>query len=321
MQLLSQRDNRWKDILLGMSRTTTIGSHGCVIACVSMAGGTTPDVVNSKLVSVGGYAGDSGNLIIWTKINQALPWLKFRDNGRYYAYDNTLVVESISKNGFCLVEVDGTPIGGTVHWVLYIGNKELIDPWDGKVKPTSSYRAIGFSIIDKVGEPPKESDMAIMYKGYDLTNQDSMKVAVDILVDVVKNNLYVKLEDIKTRYGVESLDQLDSQLSGYKSRITDLTKQLGIAQAEVTNKEEIISRRDSQLLQNQDDINTLIDRSNNQVKIIEELGKDKGRLAIEIEQLKIQVETLKQAQVEGSVTITRLQFIKLLLNQRITIRR
>jgi hypothetical protein len=38
-----------------------------------------------------------------------------------------------------LVEVDGKPIGGYRHWVVYIGNGKMIDPWDGKEKSTSSY--------------------------------------------------------------------------------------------------------------------------------------------------------------------------------------
>lgn len=110
-------------------------------------------------------------------------------------------------------------------------------------------------------------------------------------------------------------------IRGLRSRITDLTNQLGTAQAEVTNKEEIISRLNTSLLQKDDEIKTLDDKLNLAAETITQLGKDKGNLAIEVEQLKIQVETLKQAQAEGSVTITLSDLFKLIWNQKITIKR
>jgi chromosome segregation ATPase len=39
------------------------------------------------------------------------------------------------------------------HWVLYIGNHQLIDPWTGTIKPTSSYPLVkGYAIIQKNNE-------------------------------------------------------------------------------------------------------------------------------------------------------------------------
>lgn len=306
---LSQRDSAWKSIKLGFSTTTTIGSHGCTITCVSMLAGITPKETNERLKSVSGYA--NTNLIIWSKIKEAIPWLEFVWRG--YTYENAKVADAIKQWGGCLVEVDGTPIGGSRHWVLYIGNQKMIDPWDGKEKPTSSYKAIGYATI-KAGEKP-----TMMYKGYDLTNQDSMKVAVDVLVDVVKNNIYYKQADVHARYEVASLDELDAKIGGYKSRISDLTKQLGTAQAEVKNKEEIISNKDIEIANFQSDIKVWIDRLEEAAHRIEQLGKEKGNLAIEVEQLKIQIETLKQQNTEGKVTITLGELFKLLWNQKITI--
>lgn len=91
---------------------------------------------------------------------------------------------------------------------------------------------------------------------------------------------------------------------GLRSRITDLTNQLGTSQAEVKNKEELLSRSNSEVLKLNDDISLLesrLDQSNNTVA---QLGRDKGNLAIQVEQLKIQVETLKQANQQGSITQT-----------------
>jgi hypothetical protein len=110
-----------------------------------------------------------------------------------------------------------------------------------------------------------------------------------------------------------------SSIRGLRSRITDLTKQLGTAQAEVKNKDEIIDTLNKTLLMMGDDINTLTDRLDQAQNTIVQLGKDKGHLAIEVEQLKIQVETLKQQNTEGKVTLTIGDLFKLIWNQKITI--
>jgi chromosome segregation ATPase len=156
----------------------------------------------------------------------------------------------------------------------------------------------------------------MMYRGYDLTNQDSMKVAVDVLVDVVKNNIYYKQADVHARYEVASLDELDAKIGGYKSRISDLTKQLGIAQAEVKNKEEIIGRLQDNYKALEDDKNILMDRLEQSQNTITQLGRDKGNLAIEVEQLRIQVETLKQGNQQGGITAdsTLKQFVEWVKN-------
>lgn len=142
MRVYCQRDTRWKDQKLGTSQVT-IGSHGCTITCLGMLAEMTPSEVNAALLSVNGYA--NGNLVIWDKIDDALPNLTCLE--RSTTYNNDKVADAISKYGGCLVEVNGAPIGGSKHWVLYIGNQKLVDPWDGETKPTSSYQALGFAVI------------------------------------------------------------------------------------------------------------------------------------------------------------------------------
>lgn len=141
---LSQRDPKWSNIPLGTSKTTTIGSHGCTITSLAMLLGTTPDVVNKKLLSVNGYA--QTNLIIWTKIPEAFPGTSFVT--RAYTYNNNQVKATIEKNGGCLVEVDAARIGAPTHWVLYIGNGQMIDPWTGVQKATSYYPPKGYAVIN-----------------------------------------------------------------------------------------------------------------------------------------------------------------------------
>lgn len=155
--LLSQRDSKWAGIPLGSSTTTTIGSHGCTITGIAILAGLTPDEVNRRILAVGGY--QNGNLVIWSKIKEAIPWLEFE--WRNYTYegdaDNNRVKDTISKYGACLVEVDydgkiSTPRDS--HWVVYIGNQRMIDPWTGIEKPTSYYPIVkGFAVIKVSAKP------------------------------------------------------------------------------------------------------------------------------------------------------------------------
>jgi len=143
---LSQRDPRWKDIKLGTG-ATTISSHGCLITCLSMLAGTTPDVVNEELKRVGGY--QNGNLVIWSALDRTNLGLRFIERSR--VYNN----EKVSNNLPCIVEVDGSRIGAKQHFVLYIGNKRMIDPWFGREADTSYYPAIGYAIVKVDIIPPE----------------------------------------------------------------------------------------------------------------------------------------------------------------------
>ena len=118
MDKLSQRDTRWVNEYLGDSYTT-IGDYGCTITALAMLAGLTPTQVNIRMKSCGGF---QYNLVIWSKIVEAIPWLKhtWRQTNKY---DNDAVKAAINQAGGCLVEVNGAPIGGTVHWVLYIDGK------------------------------------------------------------------------------------------------------------------------------------------------------------------------------------------------------
>ena len=143
MQPLNQRDPRWARQQLGTSNTT-IGSHGCTITCIAMLVGTTPDVVNKELKRVGAFA--NGNLVIWSKVPIAFPQLIFVK--RVNSYNNADVLANLP----CLVEVDfdGSPVTFGNHWVLFIGNKRLLDPWTGQNRPTSSYSILkGYSVFKK----------------------------------------------------------------------------------------------------------------------------------------------------------------------------
>lgn len=129
------------------------------------------------------------------------------------------------------------------------------------------------------------------------------------------------LDEILAKYGVADAQGIYSMVAGKDSRITDLTNQLGTSQAEVKNKEEIISRLNQTIAILEDQQNSLTDRLDLATNTITQLGKDKGNLAIEVEQLKIQVETLKQQQAQGEVTLSISDLFKLIWHQKITIKK
>ena len=63
--IVSQRDPQWGNIKLGTSNVN-ISGYGCTITCLGYLVGLTPDKVNERMNTVGGYS--NGNLVIWTKV-------------------------------------------------------------------------------------------------------------------------------------------------------------------------------------------------------------------------------------------------------------
>lgn len=135
MTLYSQRDPRWANINLGTSNSS-IGNYGCLITAAGMFFDKDPKTVNEILRQGGGYA--NGNLFYW------FPACKLLGGSfiwRNWSYDNTAALWAIKNYGAVLVEVDATPIGSprNSHWVIFVGNHKLWDPWNGKEEPTSKY--------------------------------------------------------------------------------------------------------------------------------------------------------------------------------------
>jgi hypothetical protein len=142
----NQRDPRWANIKLGWG-LATIGTDGCTISAIGDILGVTPDVVNTKLKAVKGFSDGvnigAGSLVVWGKIAEAFPETQVR---RVWVYDNADV---LSNTPNVIVEVPATPIGGNgSHWVNFIGNKQLKDPWTGTIRPTSDYpNPTGYCVI------------------------------------------------------------------------------------------------------------------------------------------------------------------------------
>lgn len=135
-------------------------------------------------------------------------------------------------------------------------------------------------------------------------NMDEISVKKTDFENLVhKSTMY---DQILAKYDVADTEALYRMISGKDSRITDLGNEVGRYKAEVKNKEEIISRRDADLLVLKTDVNDLMDRLNEAALQIEKLGKEKGSLAIEVEQLKVKIKTL-ETQPQGITKDSTLQ--------------
>ena len=159
LTVLSQRDYRWANKKLGFSNYT-IGTHGCTITSLTnlmnrMLGyNLTPDVVNDKLKTLGEYTNYNqrgaflGAYLVWAnvpRVYSGLRWI-FRDIN----YNNVRVAWYVYIARVpVMIEVNATKIEAPRHWVLYIGNRQCVDPWTGKIVPTSTYPATGDAVYTR----------------------------------------------------------------------------------------------------------------------------------------------------------------------------
>ncbi len=270
MENLSQRDARWKDIKIGNSNST-IGAYGCTITAIAMLAGTTPDVVNAFLTAVNGFSVDR---IIWAKINETKLGLTFPDMGRQYVYNDVAVREAIEKNGGCLVEVDYDGVVATPsdrHWVLYIGNHQLIDPWTGTIKPTSSYPLVkGYAIIEKNNEQndlSSSEENILQFLREQNADEGKVREAFGSLTDKIA--LQGQVQTLQEKITGLEASQIDLQ-----KQIDDLaSKLLAEQKSEADWQRELMTARNS--LENELEQNALIDEERKRYKRLyeEALGK------------------------------------------------
>lgn len=240
MKILSQRDPKWNRKKLGFGQTT-IHSYGCTITSLASLLDLTPDVVNDKLKEVGGYAGTNKNLIIWSKIDEAFDNASFKFRG--YEYDNFKVKAAIEAYGGCLVEVDGKPIGAPTHWVLYIGNQKLMDPWVGKIEPTSKYKPTGFAII-AVDKEEEMSDCSEIREARDRHWKRLISILNEAFGPVQANdeNIDEYVERVRTR-----IVELEKSVNDWRVRHDAINDELDKAQASMSGLRGEITKRENKI--------------------------------------------------------------------------
>jgi archaellum component FlaC len=288
MNALSQKDPRWSSLKINNTQYTMSG-WGCFVTACSIVADILPSEALLKLKF-------DGAMLVWESIKNI--GLEPLEKG---AWDNAKALAYVQENGQCIarVDFDGSDRTDDTHFVVLIGNKRLYDPWDGKEKATSTYSK---------------------YTGIRACRKMTMANELDVCLKD-RQKFWDERDAILRELQADSVEGGVNTVRGLRSRITDLTNQLGTAQAEQKNKEEIIGRLGATVLQRDERIKTLDEVLNLSTETITQLGKDKGNLAIEVEQLKIQVETLKQGQAEGSITLTIADLFKLIWSQKITIKK
>jgi len=142
-KIYSQRDIRWswQTFGFGGGRFYSYGCTVCSLTSLLFKAGydLTPPQVAERLRKAKAFSGD---LLIWSRIQIAFPKVKFVWRG--YKYENAKVKENIEKGNPTLVEV---LLSGHRHWVLFLGDQKMMDPWVGRIESTSKYPLIGYSLI------------------------------------------------------------------------------------------------------------------------------------------------------------------------------
>lgn len=194
-EILSQRKLPQANVLLGFSNYY-IHAKGCLVVELAECIGVSVEEVNDKLKNVGGFAPDASgqvSLVIWAKIAEAFPGVSVE---RFWAYNNEDVLAKLAEGKDVIVEVSAAPIGGTgSHFVRFIGNGLLHDPWSGLERPTSDfpdlkgYAVVSGKFVEPVAEPVAPAENS--YQGLDLSNLDSIKAAIDAWKDVA-DGVYVR---------------------------------------------------------------------------------------------------------------------------------
>lgn len=194
----------------------------------------TPSSVNARMKAVGGFA--DKNLVIWEKIKEAFP-AKVESVRRVWSYDN----EDVKANIPCVVQVNGAPIGAPMHFVVYVGNQKLYDPWGGVERATSYYQPQSYCVIKlKPIQPPMDDCQSkltqitaerdrlngiIAGKDKEIADLKAKDANFEAIVSE-KNALAVQLDSEKKQTEIYKIEyDLSNAPTGYKVQIKELESQ------------------------------------------------------------------------------------------------
>ncbi len=176
LPLYSQRSSLWFDAKM-IPSPWSLGQQGCTLtAACSMAKAFGKDInpltANKEMVRLGGY--DNTGSLSWLVLAKVLGidfgtrW----DTNANVAPNHSQVVEMdgfrhierLAKWGIpsiCWVDTDHD--GKANHWVTYVGDGQVIDPWDGAVKPMSVFeRLYGYAIFNGTPVYAEDGKVAAM---------------------------------------------------------------------------------------------------------------------------------------------------------------
>ena len=259
--MINQRS--YPDILLGYSKTLTVAGYGCYMVSLLQGlieKGITFTVAqwNELLKSSGVYTPENPTLIAASTIEAKLS--NIFEVGNNEAWNDANIVKYLNDKSYIVLgEVSAKGIGGSGQHFVKIDHVDvrsdgkismtyIDDPWDGleNQKVTTRYNTFGNILslrVFKIKPGSTGGNMANMYKGYDLANPESMKVAVDVLVrlqsgDLVdkskytelENNISQKVSDAVSQTRAEDLSRCNTELVAQSKQLT-AEKETAVKQA------------------------------------------------------------------------------------------
>lgn len=352
----SQNDTRWKNSPLGTKGT--IGSVGCLMCDATMAVSyygfkETPLTFNEKMTQNGGY--DKGNLLIWSAVPRLFAGLKYSgqwSNSQALTQAQMDQIRGAIDKGYpVFLQIDTIPStsGLDEHWILavgYDGDDFIIqDPWDGAEKRITSWGVTAQKLIWAwcwYEGKPAETQPA---EGCLVPNTPEWRTKYEqIVASATKWAETLKILEVNDDPSTTPSDKIKSIAAGYKSRETDLTNKLGdkqkeldVANQEIKNREEQVSRLEklvtdkekyykdllSALNSDVKNLPKIVEEAQGRIKVLEgeldEANKAKGRALNDAAGYKSQLEVCQKGQVPSTKTNILdllIAFIKILLNRK-----
>lgn len=137
----SERDPRWAERRLGASNELTIGTAGCLLTCVCMAAQAAgvdvwPNELNAMLRCSDGFEGDAK--MRWYVAARVLGLrLEVLEECLWSPAPAARIREHLDAGWPAIIRVDswkGLPDEDAMHWVLWVNDRQYIDPFDGTTR-------------------------------------------------------------------------------------------------------------------------------------------------------------------------------------------
>lgn len=159
INILSQRDSKWKNTKLGTSNVT-IGDYGCLLTCCTMLANyygheVSVPQLNSKFIENNSY--ESGNIYRWysglpvvysdIQLTKLVNTPKPVTSGQFSEID-----KEIDSGHPVILQVDFVPATSRVemHYVLLVGKNgsdyRVVDPWYGDTASLTRYGVPKYTI-------------------------------------------------------------------------------------------------------------------------------------------------------------------------------
>lgn len=189
MKFYKQRDYFDK---LGFG-TTTIAGYGCKLTSFSMLSEIDPPTLNKQFKKDGAFSGD---LLTDSLCAKSLGWT-FKER------------TTKKPKEVCIAEVDMSPAPGKQqHFVVFLANGTIIDPWTGTIRPETTYPFVSFRLFDM--------------KALDKPSDKKQRIIIDSKTSDTSNEVQVPPNPIQT---VESglnnqINDNTMNLQGYRTIIS-----------------------------------------------------------------------------------------------------